>query len=179
MSDNHSVSPTALFRHFTAKWLVVVSALAFAGCSPPAPSALPLPKDLLGDLATSPELIFDEKFGPENVSLDGIVLGAPESSIPKDKIKETNKYGWRMFESGARFLVKDGKVAKLALGGDLLNSLEIETRKQLFDKLGQPDESKKESFAIQYHFKDRGIVADWMEVVDVLTIIRISKLDSD
>ena len=40
-------------------------------------------------------------------------FGDPEENIPGDRIKETNEYGWRICEGGARYGVSQGRIVVL------------------------------------------------------------------
>lgn len=53
-------------------------------------------------LSEKPEILLDPNVSLDEMRLMGLELGDHEENIPKHIIKETNEYGWKICEGGAR-----------------------------------------------------------------------------
>ena len=132
------------------------------------------------ELSEIPDVIINENISLNNIRLMGLRFGDSAEKIPDERITETNEYGWKICEGGARYRVVNGKIVAFRLCEDIISKLNIFHENQIELTFGEADKIEHSDFfgnfhIKKYHYFSKNLTIEWSESFGKLTGIIISR----
>jgi hypothetical protein len=151
--------------------LISISLIGVPGAAHGAPTTAPAtqtsPQGKRSEITDDPKVLFDRSMPAERYTLHGIGVGDDAARIDRagaDERAAGEGASWLRFKSGDAFLIRDGRVARIAVGdAELLRKLNIPDERTLLQKFGRPDEVSEigKAIARNYLYTRRGLFVQW------------------
>jgi hypothetical protein len=151
--------------------LILIGVLIVGGCASgdkPAYSTSPL------EISSDPTILYRSRDSWREMTLGGIRIGDPESSLPTSKVRQRTDSGWIIMRDGSRYRVKDGRIIGLGVWReDLLAKLQIDSPRDIPARFGKPDQKTEFTKEQIYHYQQEHIHIVWNSFENRLNTVNI------
>jgi hypothetical protein len=138
---------------------------------PSAPTAAPL------EIAANPAILYDKTVPIESLSLRGVKLGDPRSSIAPSRIDHESKGGWIVCRDRSRYRLDDkGNVVTLGVWDSrILDRLNIDSPDDVTVRFGPPQSTDQAAPLQISRYANGHISVLWNTAENQLSAVNVSK----
>lgn len=124
----------------------------------------------------NPAILYDSSVPREQMTLWGIKLGDPDSSIPRARVLDTGREGWIKCHDGSRYRVQDGVVVVLGVWDPrIIERLNITSPDQIEARFGKPDKIDNADPVMIYRYVGGRISVLWNKTEGQVNAVNISR----
>lgn len=127
------------------------------------------------EISRDPTILITQRDKWDQMTLQGIKVGDPESSIPPGKISERTKNNWIVMRNANRFRIADGTITTVGVWqNSLLSKLGVNVQEDVEKVFGKPKEYVRITTSLHlYTYQDGHVHVVWNQTEKRLNAVNL------